>query len=931
MLDYEDIKEFSDEDLSLDLPPAYRPEKQPQIINLAHTGLWLGPAYLVLSGLAAWIAWRTGYQRIVLWWLPIALLAVMALISWSHIRRSPSGTIHLLCWRSVFVLAGISASLAWGTLFVFFLEAPLDWWMIAGMSVVTLGILVTLAAALHWLPVFLATWLTFVLGIGRFPLEMSQIDSESWVFWGIAIAILVFGLFSVLLASRLARQQAINLAMQHQIAGLHSQVRLMKSQMESQTKNQIEIEAQLRAAREQVDDAARSKTEFLATMSHEIRTPLNSILPILEILRDTELEDDQHEMTLTAYNSSQQLHRIIDDILDFARVESGKLELERIEVDLFELVDSITGLMWETAERKGLRLVAKIEENVPDQLHGDPFRLRQVLTNLISNSIKFTETGDIEIDISVRRGSKKEVELMFAVKDTGIGMSKATISKLFQPFTQADASTTRKYGGTGLGLVICKRLVDLMGGQIGVRSVLGEGSTFWFTLPMRRSVRSQPSDRNSLEGLRVLSLIQDDGRADNISRWLQEWGMTEDRAESPSDALSRIVALRQLGKSWVQHLLLADALLNEQQVMHLLKTIRNDQRLSRLHTLFLVDSEGKARDLEVQYGVQALVTPIKKERLKNVLNRLFDVEVSIHQSHGADDNATRLTTDASSATSRHILKKVDQSKKILRLHGNVLLVEDNPVNLAVAKRLLLRHGLNCITAIDGTEALECLKEEKVDMVLMDCQMPVMDGYEATRQIRQGEASSENHLPVIAMTANAMQGDKERCLAAGMDDYLPKPVSMDAMRIMLERWLVKSKQEESQPEGYQSASQPDQMPVEKGVPRAGSHDVLDQDVLDELKEVMEDDFEGVIRTYLNNTPELVDKLEHATSANDMLLPAHSLKSSSANVGALKLSDIAKEVELLAKTGDLVATSQAVGQLLKEYQQATDALHLLVEPS
>lgn len=931
MTDFEDIRELSSEELSLESPGTCRPGKRPQMLNLVRSGLWLGPAYLFSSTAAAWLAWQIGFKDLLLWWVPIVSLGILVFVSWFRVRKVPVGRLRLLCWRGLFVLVGISAALAWSISFDFFLRFPLDWQVLAGLSLVTFGILSTLAAALHWFPVFFASWLTFVLGLGRFPLEMTQPDVQIWTFWGIAIAIFVFGAFSAVLASRLARQETENKAIAYELAVLHSQIQSKGDQLERASDDLNEIEGQLTVAREEVTAAIRSKTEFLATMSHEIRTPMNSVLPILEILRDTSLEADQHELALTAYNSSQQLLRIIDDILDFAKAESGKLELERIEIDLFELVDSITGLMWESADRKGLHLGAEIERNVPDQLHGDPIRIRQILTNLISNAIKFTESGGIEIDISVHRGTRKEVELLFSIKDSGIGMSRETVKKLFHSFTQADASTTRKYGGTGLGLVISKRLVELMGGRIGVNSREGEGSVFWFTLPMRRSVRNQPVERRSLEGLRVLSLLHDATIAGRLGGWMDEWRMSVDVADSPSDALTRIDALVRLGESWIQHLLVVDALdeTRLRQVEQLLRNIRNNKRMARLRIMVLIKSGGDGDRLKLQYDVVTLSSPIKKEILKNALNRLFDVDIPIRSPEKMVDSlaTSRITPSESPAKNRHVLKQIIASDPRKRFQGHVLLVEDNPVNLAVAQRLLTRYGLSCVTALDGKEALELLNKEKIDLVFMDCQMPVMDGYEATRLIRQQEVTSDSRLPVIAMTANAMQGDKEKCLAAGMDDYLSKPVSMDSMREMLGRWLPGQDQQDEQQSGPQTtgSSRPDSGEREHEV---AVDDVLDHAILDELKEVMEGDCAIIIRTYLKNTPELIQGLKQSTTAKGMVLPAHSLKSSSANVGAMRLSAVAKEVEYAAKADNLEAASLLLEQLLREYQSAIEALQAWV---
>ena len=359
-----------------------------------------------------------------------------------------------------------------------------------------------------------------------------------------------------------------------ELQGQIGETQLLLKQSEVQ---RLTLESELAEILDLAEDASRAKTEFLATMSHEIRTPLNGILPILEMLRDTRLDDEQLKMVRTAQGSSRHLLRIINDILDFAKVESGKLQLETIEIDVRDLVGSVTDLMSGSARNHNLKVSASVADNVPQVVRGDPIRLRQVLINLVSNAIKFTEEGGIRVEVSRGQSSQKEVELLFAVADTGVGMPAETADRLFQSFTQADASTTRKHGGTGLGLVICKRLVELMGGKIGIRSSVGQGSTFWFLVPLRKSVMEVPSARRSLKGVRILTLITDDEIAARVSQTLRSWGVVEESTNDPIDALSKLRSTAMLGETWGYDLALIDGSGFEQRLPNLLAEMRRER------------------------------------------------------------------------------------------------------------------------------------------------------------------------------------------------------------------------------------------------------------------------------------------------------------------------------------------------------------------
>lgn len=703
--------------------------------------------------------------------------------------------------------------------------------------------------------------------------------------------------------------------MRFESAELQRQLDAARTRTEESEQQRATLESELAEILDLAEAANRAKTEFLATMSHEIRTPLNGILPILEMLRDTNLDGEQVKMVRTAQGSSRHLLRIINDILDFAKVESGKLQLEIIEIDVRETVGSVTELMNESARNHSLKISASVADNVPQVVRGDPIRLRQVLINLVSNAIKFTEEGGIRVEVSRGQTSQKEVELLFAVADTGVGMTPETADRLFQSFTQADASTTRKHGGTGLGLVICKRLVELMGGKIGVRSTLGQGSIFWFLVPLRKSVTEVPSARHDLNGVRILTLVEDDHTSARVGADLQGWGVEVEAAQELSEALSKLRSTAMLGSSWGYDLLLIDASGFEQRLSAALSDLRNTEALKDLPILVALRSDSLAARLKRDHGVLILADALRPEPLRRLLYRLFDVEA---QHFGnAEMSFDEIYDDLNVSVGDAVLSEATSEAKPAQFHGFVMLVEDNPVNLGVVKKALSKLGLTCATATDGSEALRQYSQQRFDLIFMDCQMPVMDGYEATRQIRQIE-TDKGHIrtPIVAMTANAMAGDREKCLASGMDDYLAKPMGLEQLRNCVANWLTA-------PDVAVSGA------VSQAEPAAGQQGVaiLDERVLRELKEIMEDDYVSLLRTYLRNAPQLVEEVQSAAAKGDvesMVIPIHSLKSSSANVGAMHLSALAREVEQHAREGDLKAAKQALGTVRDAYANAEAAL-------
>ncbi|NEX18657.1 MAG: hybrid sensor histidine kinase/response regulator [Halochromatium sp.] len=673
-------------------------------------------------------------------------------------------------WKGLFVAGAAAGGLIWGV-------SPN---MLPGASFVDdvfLSFVISgmVAGAIPSLAPSAACYSVYLLG-ALAPLALHMGMRGDPLGYTFLVLIIAFGFFMLFSARAYHRTLWTSLALRYDNANLvadltaeSKRAKQLNEQLQAEVDQRAQAQSALIEAKERAEAANQAKSAFVANMSHEVRTPMNGVLGMIELLSQTSLDQQQRGFVEVARTSTESLLNVLNAILDFSKIETGKLELEASPFDLRSLCEEVTALFTANAQSAGVELICSVEPKLPRRVIGDATRLRQVLTNLMGNAVKFTHAGEVRLQVSVLSRSDERVRLEFRVADTGIGMTQEQVQALFQPFRQADESMTRRYGGTGLGLAITGRLVDLMGGEIDVSSEPGRGSCFSIKLGFR-PCPDEHSDARTAKLERAYLLVVDDHQAnlETISRYLQGWGVAYRTARNAQAAIDQLRVERAAGRPFDAALI--DLKMLGTSGLDLADWIKADDAL-RATPLVLLGSAGAVAQADLAaHGIATLlVKPVRYAQLKEVLCQLLSPD------------APKLSRAGPSTAAEPVGKGS---------RGRVLLVEDNLVNQQVALGLLGKLGLDVELAVDGQAALQRVQTSDYDLILMDVQMPRMDGIAATRAIRQQERATPNaaYTPIIAMTANAEVGDRDDCLAAGMDDYLPKPFTRATLEAMLLRWL-----------------------------------------------------------------------------------------------------------------------------------------------
>ena len=682
---------------------------------------------------------------------------------------------------------------------------------------------------------------------------------------------------------------------------VESYSRTLEKKVEERTRD---LEAATRTALDlarKAEEASRAKSQFVANISHEIRTPMNGVIGMVDLLLGTPLSSKQRRFAETLSGSAETLLNLINDILDFSKIEAGKLDLESVDFSLRDVVEVTTALFAESAHAKGVEITCVVDGRAHDALRGDPGRLRQVLANLIGNAVKFTPSGEIVVRVENEEEAAETALLRFEVRDTGIGIAPEAMERIFDVFTQADGSTTRRFGGTGLGLAICKQLAAMMGGSIGALSEPEKGSLFWFTARFEKrpfAVGEEPSKRDDLDGKRVLVVDDNATNRQILMDFVICWGMKGEDAADGHSALSALRRAAERGEPF--DLAVLDMMMPGMDGHQLARAIRSDASVSRTR-LVLLTSAGLHGTEGGEFNAW-LHKPVRQSELYNCLASVLSGE-----------RFEPVSAD-------HPVSAGKGSYDRLR----ILLAEDNPVNRDVALSMLENLGCRADVAADGHEVLAAIKREAYDLVLMDCQMPRMDGFTATEEIRSREREGGRRIPIVALTASAMEEDRDRCLAAGMDDFLPKPLRVEALRDALDRWFAPAA-------GIRQGGGSGHAPKEEGDAS------IDRKAIAAIRALEKGGAPGsegllgrLVELYARSAPELLDRFRDAVRRGDEAearTAVHTLKSSSANMGAMRLSALCGELEARVSSGLRGDEAERLAEIEAEYGRVEKALKAL----
>ncbi len=880
-------------------------------------------ATVVNSSLMAWVLLAVQPQaKIMAWTLAVYVMCAVRFATLRAFRRENSDAFDVQKWRRLFLLGSTATALAWGTAGAWlfpdssYQHQAFIGFVLAGMAAGASG---SMAADDKIYRIYLA--LAIMPYLMRLVIEGHSVS--------LAMAAMCLAFIAAMSLSAAKNTRAIVESMRLRFLNQDLLIELSRQTEESRRANasltqeneqRQKTEAALLKAMDEVQASARTKSQFLANMSHEIRTPMNGVFGMTDLLMRTDLDARQQKLLGTINDSAKSLLTIINDILDISRIESGKLELDIHEFSVRDVVERSTDLFSGQVSAKGIDLSVYIDNDVPLFAKGDSGRIKQILLNLIGNSLKFTKYGEIAVRVTRTGGTDKASQLCFEVRDTGIGIDSAVRDKLFQPFTQAETSISRRFGGTGLGLSISRHLVELMGGSIDIESELGKGTRVSFHLALDHGDIAKvkaDGDPGVLDDARILVIDDRDTNREIIANYLSASGCKVALASSAAEAWPMLTASLETGKPF--HAAIVDMVMPEENGIEFAARIKAHDNLSRIKVIIATSLNWQGDLASIRdAGIETILTkPIRRDELVGAVARA----ISGNRHPGWSLKRPASNSDDAAAESPEKLEK----------HGApILLVEDNEVNIEVARELLAAMGCHVQVARNGLEAVAQFNHGKFALILMDCQMPIMDGLAATRRIREIErAHAMPRIPIVAMTANAYAEDRTRCIESGMDDYLSKPYTENQLRAALKNWLT--------PPGESAKAEVRAIEISADTACAtheSENAVIDDGVISPLRTSRPDLFKRLIATYLNYAPSALIELRSALESDDLTTlgrVAHSLKSSSANLGATQLSKHCRDLEMASRDQKEVNVAPLVASIESAFADVAAALNAAMPAS